>query len=141
VFGRPPICVELRNFRGGSGYFFINGDPKTIAEGLKKNPALQKLIEVQKHGFEAWLNSSVPISTDDWPYLYLERKSVPSLFLIIFGMLALLFSISVRKVAGPEFRVRWNFFFLGAGFLLLEVQNISKFALLLGTTWIVNTFV
>src|SRR2546425_2929026 len=36
---------------------------------------------------------------------------------------------------------RWHFFFLGAGFLLLEAQIISKMALLFGTTWVVNSIV
>ena len=36
---------------------------------------------------------------------------------------------------------RWHFFFLGAGFLLLEAQIISKMALLFGTTWVVNSVV
>jgi hypothetical protein len=33
----------------------------------------------------------------------------------------------------------WHFFFLGAGFFLLEAQIISKMALLFGTTWLVNS--
>jgi hypothetical protein len=33
----------------------------------------------------------------------------------------------------------WHFFFLGAGFFLLEAQIISKMALLFGTTWMVNS--
>lgn len=37
--------------------------------------------------------------------------------------------------------MRWHFFFLGAGFLLLEAQIISKMALLFGTTWVVNSVV
>ena len=32
-------------------------------------------------------------------------------------------------------------FFLGAGFMLLEAQIISKMALLFGTTWLVNSIV
>jgi thiamine transporter ThiT len=36
---------------------------------------------------------------------------------------------------------RWHFFFLGAGFLLLEAQIISKMALLFGTTWVVNSII
>ena len=32
----------------------------------------------------------------------------------------------------------WHFFFLGAAFLLLEVQNISKSGAVLGNTWQVN---
>src|SRR5260370_3807211 len=37
--------------------------------------------------------------------------------------------------------IRWHFFFLGAGFLLLEAQIVSKMALLFGTTWVVNSIV
>jgi hypothetical protein len=49
----------------------------------------------------------------------------------------------IRWAVGRKERLRidWHFFFLGAGFLLLEVQNISKLALLFGTTWTVNTIV
>ena len=35
----------------------------------------------------------------------------------------------------------WHFFFLGAAFLLLEVQIVSRLALFFGTTWIVNSIV
>lgn len=35
----------------------------------------------------------------------------------------------------------WRFFFLGAAFLLLEVQNISKAAVVLGNTWEVNAVI
>jgi hypothetical protein len=35
----------------------------------------------------------------------------------------------------------WHFFSLGAGFMLLEAQVISKMALLFGTTWLVNSIV
>jgi hypothetical protein len=37
--------------------------------------------------------------------------------------------------------VNGHFFCLGAGFLLLEVQIVSKMALLFGTTWLVNSIV
>jgi hypothetical protein len=44
----------------------------------------------------------------------------------------------VRK----EFQFRrtstWHFFLLGAGFLLLETQLVSRLALFFGSTWIVN---
>jgi len=35
----------------------------------------------------------------------------------------------------------WHFFFLGAAFLLLEVQNISKASVALGNTWEVNAVI
>ena len=38
-------------------------------------------------------------------------------------------------------RTSWHFFFLGAAFLLLEVQNISKASVVLGNTWQVNAVI
>jgi len=37
--------------------------------------------------------------------------------------------------------IRLEFFFLGAAFLLMEVQIVSRMALLFGTTWVVNSIV
>jgi hypothetical protein len=37
--------------------------------------------------------------------------------------------------------INWHFFFLGAGFLLLEAQIVSRMAMLFGTTWLVNSIV
>jgi hypothetical protein len=38
-------------------------------------------------------------------------------------------------------RSHWHFFFLGAAFLLLEVQNISKASVILGNTWQTNAVI
>ena len=35
----------------------------------------------------------------------------------------------------------WHFLLLGAGFMLLEAQIVSRMALLVGTTWVVNSIV
>jgi hypothetical protein len=43
------------------------------------------------------------------------------------------------RPAGERFQGRM--FFLGAAFLLLEVHNVSRLALVFGTTWIVNAWV
>ena len=34
-----------------------------------------------------------------------------------------------------------DLFFMGAAFLLLETKNVASFALLFGTTWLVNALV
>ena len=47
------------------------------------------------------------------------------------------FPAAVRAWAGSN----WHFFFLGAAFLLLEVQNISKSSVVLGNTWQVNAVI
>ena len=38
-------------------------------------------------------------------------------------------------------RFDWHFFFLGAAFMLLETRSLVTFALLFGTTWMVNALV
>ncbi len=86
----------------------------------------------------------VPVpATDDHPFPYLRTPSLPSLY-IISSLLILAFSlVAVRLTAG---KVRTmgrdlDLFFLGVAFLLLETTNIVRFALLFGTTWLVNGLV
>src|SRR5690606_41642394 len=48
-----------------------------------------------------------------------------------------------RYVAGPYRRMRpyADLFLLGVAFLLLETKSVTGFALLFGTTWVVNAIV
>jgi SAM-dependent methyltransferase len=82
-------------------------------------------------------------STDDHPFVYLYGHSIPAYYAFtLLGILALSF-LAVRVVGGPVRRMRpyLDLFLLGAAFLLLETRAITGFALLFGTTWIVNAFV
>jgi SAM-dependent methyltransferase len=84
------------------------------------------------------LDTSVP--TDDWPFLYLPRKEVPQLYLRVLGLIAVA-SLLLILVTHPGMRrIEWHFFFLGAGFMLIETKAITDLALVVGTTWIVNSF-
>jgi len=47
----------------------------------------------------------------------------------------------LRQTSGEGVRLDWHFLLLGAGFMLLEAQIVSKMALLFGTTWMVNAVV
>jgi SAM-dependent methyltransferase len=90
----------------------------------------------------AALEGPAPVS-DDRPFLYLHRQGLPSIYLAAIGLILLASLIAVRVVAGPLRRMRSyaDLFFLGAGFLLLETRSIAGFALLFGTTWVVNALV
>jgi hypothetical protein len=86
------------------------------------------------------------VATDDWPYIYLERPQVPVLYFLLAGVLAMLFARGVKKLEAPQIVRGWgrsntHFFFLGAAFMLLEVQNVSKAAVVLGNTWEVNAVI
>jgi len=86
-------------------------------------------------------------STDDWPYLFVERHQIPIPMLILAFMLAALSALFVTFHVRGELRIggSWpidrHFFFLGAGFLLVEVHNVGRLARVFGTTWSVNAFV
>jgi hypothetical protein len=87
--------------------------------------------------------SAIPPATDDWPFVYLPHPSFPALYLrglVVVAAISLagIWWIAPRNVLA---RFDWKMFFLGAAFALLEVKALITFALLFGSTWIVNSLV
>jgi SAM-dependent methyltransferase len=95
-------------------------------------------------------------STDDKPFLYVKDGSLKNLELY-WTTLLLILLVSVISVAAVLLgrgrdagagvgalarllRYR-DLFLLGAAFLLLETKSVTGFALLFGTTWVVNALV
>lgn len=82
--------------------------------------------------------SDTPLSTDDWPYLYLRTHQIPPAYwqvLILIGAVCL---VLIARSFRAAFRPDWHFWLLGAAFLLVEFKSVTEFALLFGTTWLVN---
>jgi hypothetical protein len=80
--------------------------------------------------------------TDDWPFLYLSRKTIPSDYLIVIGILLAITIPAVLLLRGRGFGTNdGHFLFLGLGFLLLETKSISDCSLYFGTTWFVTMVV
>jgi len=83
-------------------------------------------------------DTSIEPARDDWPFLYLRERSLPRHYGIT--LLLILFVSTVVVMAtlkGESGRWSWQFFLLGAGFMLLESKSIIQFALLWGSTWVV----
>jgi SAM-dependent methyltransferase len=111
----------------------------------------------QSCGAHTWHRSAAtpPPATDDKPFLYLENSRIPGLYVRTLGLILLVSVLAVlavllsRPVRRGESRIgairqMWSYrdlFLLGAAFLLMETKNITGFALLFGTTWLVNAFV
>ncbi|MBN2384837.1 methyltransferase domain-containing protein [bacterium] len=93
------------------------------------------------------LKQTVISSNDDWPYLYIEKKQIPTPILIMAIPLAIIISIVlwlILQTGSNTMKTRYldrHFFFLGAGFSLIEVHNVSRLARVFGTTWVVNAWV
>jgi hypothetical protein len=82
-------------------------------------------------------------ATDNWPFVYLPRRSFPLIYVAALATLGLIALGGVFAVA-PRSTLRrfdWHMFFLGAAFALLETRALITFALLFGTTWMVNSLV
>ncbi len=90
----------------------------------------------------ATLGGPAPAS-DSRPFLYLKNPGIPKIYIYALMMILFISLLSVRVVGGPFRRMRpyADLFFLGAAFLLLETKSITGFALLFGTTWVVNAIV
>ena len=84
-----------------------------------------------------------PPATDDYPFLYLQARTIPDFYLLtlalILGSALLLVGLSAGTLR-PMGRYL-DLFCMGAAFLLLETKNVVQFALLFGTTWFVNSLV
>jgi Spermidine synthase len=82
------------------------------------------------------------VPTDNWPYLYLEHKNIPKIYLSVIAVLVLL-SLGTVMLTSPlkHNNLEPLFFFLGCGFLLLETKSVTTFSLLFGSTWLVNAVV
>jgi hypothetical protein len=87
--------------------------------------------------------SRIAPATDDHPFPYLPGNDIPKQYLWMLGAIFAL-SLLLVRVAGGKFsqmRSYVDLAFMGAAFLLLETKNIVQFALLFGTTWLVNSLV
>ena len=84
----------------------------------------------------------IEAATDDWPFLYLLGKTVPTDYAIVIGGLLFLSLLAVGALRGRSFgRSDTHFALLGMGFLLLETKSISDCSLYFGTTWLVTLIV
>ena len=147
IFHSPPIVFRIPgNSYGWGGVMFVTGDMQTIQQQLNQNERLSDYIDQLQKSYPLQISHTTKVITDDWPYFYLEAPKIPVLYYLLIALMVAVFVRSNRKWGSNismSFLNRnfWHFFFLGAGFLLLEVQNISKAAVVLGNTWQVNAVI
>ena len=147
IFNQPPLVFQIPyGSYGFGGVMFVTGDLGNVQKQLDQNPTLSAYIQELQKKNPIDLPRSTKVISDDWPYLYLESAKIPLLYYLLIGLMILVFIRSNKKWQsniGMSYKKRtfWHFFFLGAAFLLLEVQNISKASVVLGNTWQVNVVI
>ncbi|GAA3507965.1 SAM-dependent methyltransferase [Streptosporangium album] len=127
AFGHKP-CVDIVSQTGQQAVITAGLTPQTQSCGAE------------------WAGATAgtpPPTGDDRPFLYLKDRTVPAIYVITLGLILIVSLLAVRLVAGPYARMRpyADLFLLGVAFLLLETKSVTGFALLFGTTWVVNAIV
>jgi SAM-dependent methyltransferase len=81
-------------------------------------------------------------ATDDWPFFYLAGREFPREYKLALATMLIASCLAVFGVSGGRMRrVNIHFFFLGSAFLLIETLSITRFAMLFGSTWMINSIV
>jgi spermidine synthase len=139
AFGREPrVHVhEARAYLGillaGPRLDRLNAEPvvpdRVLAYGQSHDPSPARM-HVRDPAIEP--------ASDDWPFLYLRDRHVPQHYLAALALVLLVSVVAVLGVLrGQPGNWSWEFFFLGAGFMLLQTRAIIQLALLWGSTWVV----
>jgi spermidine synthase len=147
VFHEEPIAFRIpcSNY-GWGGVIFISGNLETARRQITNNPKMGAFIQSLQQAYPLPLTYTTKIAIDDWPYIYLKTAKIPILYFLLAALMffLLMWSYLIGNIKGLLRRwevPHWHFFFLGAAFLLLEVQNISKASVVLGNTWEVNAVI
>jgi spermidine synthase len=138
LFGRPPVVFYAPAVGGllSATEFIASRDASVWTRAA--GPDIATFIQKHPAAFPLSSNGAPPPVTDDWPYVYHRSHTIPRTYLTVSLILLVIALLAVRSFFEPKKISTWYFFFLGAGFLLLETQLISRLALYFGSTWWVN---
>ncbi len=133
AFEEPPIVIH-ENHRLFNEIFFAG-------------PAWEYLQSPESRGAEERVRqaaATVDIPTDDWPYLYLQGRTISTFYLSLVAIFVVI-AAGMLAVFVPEMRRARRFdgemFLFGAAFLLLETKLVTQMSLVWGTTWITSAVV
>ena len=139
TFGKRPVVFFADSSYTSTATCFAISRSGRVEEALAADSRLAQFVEKNALPRPA---ETMALTTDDWPYLYQQGHWIPRTYysiavLVILLALGLYLQIDEARRQPPSL----FFFALGAGFLLLETQVISRLALFFGTTWQVNGIV
>ncbi len=127
--GRAPYCAVIK------------GGPTAFIESNDQNWRLPASVWARPGLFDGTSVYADPslhadVSTDDWPFFYMPRRVYPASYLIMVLQVLLLSSLVTGAfVRALPRRSHLSFFFLGAGFMLVETKAVTEMGLTFGNTW------
>jgi spermidine synthase len=140
TFGKPPVVFFAPSSYSTDATCFVISPSTQVEASLAADSRLSNFVAAGHPAFLAL--PEVAVTTDDWPYLYHQGHWIPGIFYLLSALVILLAAVFYFQIPEARSRVPSLFFFsMGAGFLLLETQVVSRLALYFGTTWQVNGIV
>ena len=138
IFASPPLTYYAPSIGAlDSATVFIESNSPNLSGG-KLDIQQSAFLSARPPDFPLTTVNAPPPTTDDWPYVYHEGHSIPRAYFAVSIVILLLALYLVGPVFEAKNKSTWQFFLLGAGFLLMETQLVSRLALYFGTTWLVN---
>ena len=130
--GHPPVCV-LAGYDDSVIFFQSKNGDLNMPAGMIDEADFREITAVFANA-----HLKADVSTDDWPFFYMPRRVYPTsyifMFILVLGLSGVLFASFLRN--RPQFS-HASFFFLGAGFMLVETKAITEMGLTFGNTWVV----
>jgi spermidine synthase len=140
TFGKAPVAFLAPSSYTAAATCFAISPSAQVEASLAGDARLRQFVAARPPAFLAL--PEVAVTTDDWPYLYHQGHWIPGIFYLLSALVILLAGVFYFQIPEARSRVPSLFFFsMGAGFLLLETQVVSRLALYFGTTWQVNGIV
>jgi spermidine synthase len=126
--GRAPLCLRSS---GDNTTFLTSNDEHWQSPASLMSTKFEDVTAKYANSTEA-----ATVSTDDWPFFYMPQRVYPTSYLIMIALILLLSLLLVGNFVGeaPRFS-HLSFFFLGAGFMLIETKGITEMGLTFGNTW------
>ena len=142
TFGEAPLVMSIRSSSpclGWGGLLLIGGSPEAVSPvraRAARDPEMSSLLVDRRQ-----IPRDPYPTTDDWPYLYLPRPSLPRYHMLV-ALVCLALGLFWRRALFHRGEpIDAAMLLLGMGFMLLEVAGVSRASLLFGTTWAVNAYV
>jgi len=138
VFAHPPLTYHALGvgYLASATVFIESNSPSLVENSLGDRTA--EFLAAHPTDFPLTTSNAPPPTTDNWPYVYHEKHSIPRAYFVVSAVILCLALYMVGPFFKPKESSSWQFFLLGAGFLLMETQLVSRLALYFGTTWLVN---
>jgi spermidine synthase len=137
LFPQPPLTYYVAPVGNlVSATVFIDSDSPLVLQNLNQREA--SFLKAHPPAFALTIQNAPSPTTDNWPYVYHRDHSIPRAYFAVSAVILLVTIYLIAPLFRPAESSAWIFFLLGAGFLLMETQLVSRLGLYFGTTWFVN---